>query len=95
MQQQAKPICLVKKQVVDRDFLSRDINMLQEHLRKMMPDYHVFVIPMKKVEGRDWLELECFYEKDFTEENKGHIENILKQLIREYESQEKQSEPKY
>lgn len=77
----AKPICLVK---VDIRYQKLDIiHEMNYILREKMPDYHVFAIPNYITdEPIDQLEIQVFYEKDFTpikfEELKKFIEDSLK-----------------
>ncbi len=63
-----KPICLIKMAVRDQVDPSELIYNLSHALQGKMPDYYVFVIPNYETERYiDQMEIQVFYEKDFTE----------------------------
>lgn len=77
----AKPICVVK---VDNIYLQfTELYKIQELLDGRLTDYHVLVVPFKRPgdEYYEPMQIQVFYEKDFTEIQHKELKQIVSDAI--------------
>lgn len=80
----AKPICLVNINLSQAQNLS--ISDFQSTLSQRLNDYHVLVIPAKHDQEKI-IEIEVFYDKDFTPAQFDDITDIILEKLNEIEKE--------
>jgi len=100
-----KPICLIKIctealfPAADKD-MSSVTEVISDFFKSKIPDYNIVVLPIigiydVKSGKRDAVEVECLYEKDFVEEQKGYLEKLVKQYINVTQPKKVESQENY
>lgn len=77
----AKPICLVKVDNHKANFLG--IYEIQQLLDNRLNDYHVLVVPFEQPEDEydEPIQVQVFYEKDFTEIQYDELKKIISETL--------------
>lgn len=80
----AKPICLCSIRILH----NVDINLIRETITKELNDYHVFVLPALEKQEKI-MELEVFYERDFTTKQSEYLHHRVKEVLSRLEKEKK------
>ena len=79
---ETKPICVIKVDNRGNEF--EEIYKIQQQMTDKFPDYHVLVLPFTQVNQDDYepIQLQVFYEKDFTEVKYQELKSIIEESLK-------------
>lgn len=79
----AKPICLIK--IDTRNMGSGRIDLYEtlKFVGEKMPDYHVFAVPFTDEDENEPVQMQVFYEKDFTDIQYEELKKLILDTIGE------------
>jgi hypothetical protein len=79
MSKEAKPIAVVY--IIPPEWLADPLYKYEQALQERWPDYHVLVVPADERIQQRTIELEVFYDKDFTDTNYDDLKKWITDYI--------------
>lgn len=80
-----KPICVIK--VDTRKIMGIELYQIQQLLDDKINDYHVLVVPFEQPENEydESIQVQVFYERDFTEVQYAELKNIILETLSSFD----------